>query len=163
MMELVWAGSNQGQLRDYLVAWCAREIWGNPARDFGNCKAMGVLDDGRLIAVMVFHNWEPTAEVIEISGAATSKRWLSRKVLHRMFAYPFEEVGAQTVVMRVSPKDKALKRMLEAYGFSCYKLPRLRGRYEDELVFTLTDDAWRNNGFHTKGYIDGQGIRARSA
>ena len=42
---------------------------------FGSCTAIGFLDNGgKLIAGIVFHNWHPETGVIEISGAATTKR-----------------------------------------------------------------------------------------
>src|SRR5690606_2224075 len=80
------------------------------------------------------------AGAIEVSGAADTPRWLTKKVLWEMFAYPFEHLGCQIVVMRVSTENTRLHRILTAYGFECYRIPRLRGRHEDELIFTLTDD-----------------------
>lgn len=136
--------------RDMLSKWVADLIWPGKSRDFGNCQAMAVLEDDVLIAGMVFHNYEPDSGVIEISGAGTSKRWLTRETLRKMFAYPFEECDCQTVVMRVDPEDAPLRRMLTAYGFELYVIPRLRGRHKDENVFLLTDDAWASNKFNRK-------------
>ena len=92
----------------------------------------------------------PDAGVVEISGAGTSRRWLTRKTLRTMFAVPFEEWGCQAVVMRVSDHDDALHRMLRSYGFEKYRIPRLRGRDEAENVFLLTDAAWAANKFNRK-------------
>lgn len=120
----------------------------NCPRGFGEYKAIGVIDDqGRLVGGMVYHNWSPEYGVIEMSGAATSKRWLTRKTLHALFAYPFDDCGCQLAVMRVSPDDKALARMLMAYGFRAHTIPRLRGRDKAEIIFTLADDDWRANKF----------------
>ncbi|MGN6535211.1 MAG: N-acetyltransferase [Mesorhizobium sp.] len=114
---------------------------------------MGVFEDGKPIAVMVFHDWHPENGVVEISGAATDRRWLNRKTLWEMFSYPFEQLGAQLVVMRVSERNvmwngRGLPRLLKAYGFQCTTIPRLRGRDEAEAIWTLSDDDWRANGFH---------------
>ncbi len=136
--------------RDMLSKWVADLIWPGKSRDFGNCQAMAVLEDDILIAGMVYHNYEPDSGVIEISGAGTSKRWLTRETLRKMFAYPFEECDCQTVVMRVSDHDEPLHRMLTAYGFERYRIPRLRGRDEAENVFVLTDDNWASNKFNRK-------------
>lgn len=137
-----------GVERVMLSKWVADLIWPGKLRDFGNCQGFAVFEDGELIAGMVYHNYEPDAGVIEISGAGTSKRWLTRETLRKMFAYPFEECGCQAVVMRVDPDDAALRRMLTAYGFELYVIPRLRGRDKDENVFVLTDDAWKSNRFN---------------
>ena len=133
-----------------LSKWVADLIWPGKLRDFGNCQCLAVFEDGELIAGMVYHNYEPDAGVIEISGAGTSKRWLTRETLRKMFAYPFEECGCQAVVMRVSDHDEPLHRMLTAYGFERYRIPRLRGRDEAENVFVLTDDSWASNKFNRK-------------
>ncbi len=37
--------------------------------------------------------------------------------------------------------------MLKSYGFADYYIPRSRGRDEDEIVWTLTVEGWRFNGF----------------
>ncbi|MGI8397803.1 N-acetyltransferase [Agrobacterium deltaense] len=135
--------------------WIADLIWPGKGRDFGNCQAMAICEDGELIGGMVWHNYEPEAGVIEISGAATSSKWLTRKTLAAMFGIPFKEWGIQCLVMRVAPEDEALHRMLKAYGFDLYVIPRLRGRDRDEHVFILTDDAWRASKFNRKELTNG--------
>lgn len=137
--------------RDMLSKWVADIIWPGKSRDFGNCQAMAVVEDETLIAGIIFHNYEPDSQVIEISAASTSSRWLTRQTLRKMFAYPFEECDCQAVVLRCDPEDAHLRRMLTAYGFKMYVLPRLRGRDKDENVFILTDDAWASNKFQRRG------------
>lgn|GEM_PF-1231819 len=150
MIAIVWGGaSNPADNRD-MARWCANRIWPGAGEEFGHCSTMGVLLDSALIAVAVFHNWQPRHGVIELSAAATSKRWLTGRVLHAMFAYAFEGAGAQIVVSRTSPKDRALGRILKTYGFKTYCIPRLRGRDEDEWIHTLTDDDWRSNQFERR-------------
>ncbi|GHA15126.1 hypothetical protein GCM10007989_07350 [Devosia pacifica] len=131
-----------------LAAWCARQI--GYSRVWGHCRALGVFDDEKLVAAAIYHNWQPEAGVIEISTAAITPRWLTRKVLHELFAYPFDRLGYQLVVLRISAnrgEDRGICRMCRAFGFEEYRIPRLRGRDEDELIFTLTDDAWRASRF----------------
>lgn len=136
--------------------WVAARIegcergFGEPGYKF---KALAVSDGKDLVAGMVYHNWHPEAGVIEISGAASTARWLTRPVLWAMFSYPFDGIGAQMVVMNVSPENemfngRGLKRLLKAYGFKEHLIPRLKGREKDGILFTLTDDDWRANGFH---------------
>lgn len=116
-------------------------------RGFGNCKAIGVIDDdGHLVGGMVYHNWSPETGVIEMSAASTTPRWLTRPVLQAVFAYPFE-IDCQMVVIRVSENDKRLYRQLTSYGFKPHEIPRLRGRGESEIIFTLTDDDWKRGKF----------------
>ena len=131
-------------------------------RGFGNCQAIGFLDgQGRLVAGMVYHNWNPEAEVIEMSGASLTPRWLTRPVLHLMFGYPFHDLHCQLVVMRVAETDKRLHRQLYACGFKSHKIPRLRGRDKAEIIFTLTDDDWFSSKFMRASY--GQAIASQAA
>lgn len=139
-----------------IASWVGKKLFGDKARGFGQCTTMAVLDGQELVGAMVFHNYESGAGVIEVSGAADHPKWLTRKILHEMFAFPFDEIGCQLVVMRVSASNTRLSRILTAYGFESYRIPRLRGRNEDEIVFTLTDDRWRNNGFHRRIVEDGK-------
>lgn len=141
------AGPVQGQL----ALWCAQHI-GLP-RVWPHCRTLGVFDGDQLKAVVVYHNWDPESGVIEISAASTSKRWLTRPVLREIFAYPFDRLAYQMVVARVSPKNqtesgRGTVRIFRSFGFNEYRIPRLRGRDEDEIIFTLTDDQWRSNGYH---------------
>lgn len=150
MMDIVWGGQENPQERDGMAIWCERRVWPDGSGRFGNCTTMGVIRDSELIAVMVYHNWQRENGVIEFSGASTSKRWMSREVLHQMFAYPFGIEGIQMLVTRNSPTNKGLQRMLKSYGFTAYRIPRLRGRDEDEVIHTLTIEDWRANRHERK-------------
>jgi hypothetical protein len=150
LIEVAWAGASDPLARDRMARWAAEVIWPGKGFDFGNCVCMGVLENGKAIACMVYHNYEPDAGIIEISGAATDKRWFQRHVLNEMFDYPFKRVGVQMLIMRVSAKSEQrhVHRMCKTYGFKTHLIPRLYGRHEDGIVFTLTDDDWRENKFN---------------
>jgi RimJ/RimL family protein N-acetyltransferase len=117
------------------------------ARGFGQCYAIGVERENSLIGGCVYHNWNPEAEVIEMSAASTSPRWLSRKTLHALLSYPFDYLKCQLVVLRVSPLNAKMIELATRVGFLGYIVPRLRGRHEDEIIFTLSEEAWRSSKF----------------
>jgi hypothetical protein len=104
---------------------------------------MGVIDGETLIAGMVFHNYSPECQTIELSGAAISKRWLTRRVFNEMFSYAFDQAGCQMLVARHSEHNATLRRMWNAVGANEYLIPRLRGRDEAEAIATYTAEAWR--------------------
>ncbi len=110
--------------------------------------AIGVINDDVLVGGIYYHDYDPESGVLEMSSASTDKRWLTRSTLYTLFNYPFNELGCQMVAARHSAKDKALARIFKAYGFHQVTIPRLFGRDEDGIISTLTDDAWRANGFH---------------
>lgn len=138
---------------DQVVAHFAAQLIPHCHRGFGaNCKAIGVIDEqGFLIAGMVYHNWDPDAAIIEMSGAALpGKYWLTRETLARIFGYPFQQCRCQMVVMRVQADNERLLYILARYGFAFHKVPRLYGRDRDGVFCTLTDDAWISNKFNKR-------------
>lgn len=152
MKRFTWAFAKPGHETEWLAKMVADRIWPGAGRDFGNCRAIAVMEGEKLAAGLIYHNWYPDGAVIEISGAAWIKGWLTRAVLEVMYGYPFIDCGCQAVIQRVSDADKAQHRMLKAYGAEHYRIPRLRGRDEAENIFVTTDDAWRNNRFN-KGRV----------
>lgn len=117
------------------------------SRGFGNCTAIGVLDGEKLVAGLVYHNWNPDSGVIEMSCAAVTSRWLTRPVLRAIYDYPFNQVGCQLAVARVAEDATHLRRMWKAIGADEYIIPRLRGRTASEAILTLTAEAWANSKF----------------
>jgi len=150
MIDTLWGGANNPEINEALANWCAAQI-GLPRPFAAPYVTMGVFSDGSLVAVILFNNYQPEAGVIEIHGAALKLGWLTRRIIREMAEYGFGQLGCQMAVMRVSEKNRQLngrgaRRALKAYGFEAYHIPRLRGRDEGEIIYTLTDDAWRSNG-----------------
>ena len=147
-MQIVWAGNANPVINAGIGRFVASHIEGCEA-GFGEHTSMGVIHEDKLIAGVVYHNWNPRSHVIELSSASTSKLWLTRPVLQAMFSYPFDQVSCQMVVLRVSERNTAMLRIAKAYGFKSVIIPRLRGRDENEHILTLTDDDWRSSRFHS--------------
>ena len=135
---------------DILAKLVADKIWPGKGRDFGPCSGIAVVDGDELAAGLVYHNYDEDAKVIEISGAAWMKGWLTRDVLKAMYGFPFENLKCQAVIQRVSDRDKAQHRMLKAYGAEHYIIPRLRGENEAENIFVTTREAWQSNKFNKR-------------
>lgn len=129
-------------------------------RGFGRCTAIGVIDDtGSLIAGVVYHNYDPDAEIIQMSGAALpGLQWVSRETLRRTFGYPFLQLGCQMVLMQVPATDERLLRQLAALNFTFIKIPRLLGRGKDAVACLLTREAWQANKFNQRyqHHVDAQ-------
>ena len=143
-MRITWGGAADPTANRAIAEFVASRIAGCE-RGFADFTTMGVLQDDVLVAGVVFHNYAPEAGVIELSAASTSKRWLARPVLRAMFGYPFDEIGCQIVVLRVSERNSGMIAIAGRFGFSPHRIPRLRGRAEAEIIFTLTDNDWRNH------------------
>jgi len=114
---------------------------------FHDCSAIGVLDNDMLVAGVVYSNWLATAGVVEMSVFAATPRWFSRRTLKELLAWPFDGLGCQMIVLRVSEKNKRMCRLADGVGFTAYRIPRLLGRDEDCIVYTLTTEDWHASRF----------------
>lgn len=110
-------------------------------------SAIGVVENGELVGATAFHNYYPNEGVIEMTSASASSRWLTRGMIKAIFTYVFDYLGCQMVVMRVSANNSRMLNIGNRFGFNSYTIPRLRGKSEDEVIFTLTDDQWRDSKF----------------
>jgi hypothetical protein len=110
-------------------------------RGFGACKAIGFLGkNGELEAGCIYHNWCPENGTIEITAAATSRKWGTKERLRIIFEYPFG--FCRMVVARTSENNPTPLRIWRALGANEYRIPDLRAAGEAEIVTTLTVEQW---------------------
>lgn len=145
MSEIVWG--NDEALNDALADWLAKQC-GFGASIVKPYRCMGVFESGELIGVWAFNGFNSAFGRIEMHGAGTSKRWLTRRVIQEMGQYIIEELGCQIAYARCAESDTSIMRMLTAVGFDHVVLPRMRGRNENERLFYITDDAWKSSKFN---------------
>lgn len=108
--------------------------------------AIGVLDDhNRLIGGVIFHDWQPERGTIEVSGAAVTPRWMTRRLLTAVGQYVFDQMECQALVTRLSADNERLASIWERVGGTVHRIPRLFGRHRDGLWVMVTDDAWRQS------------------
>jgi RimJ/RimL family protein N-acetyltransferase len=143
---MIWVHHSQPGY-EALVGFITQRVWGD-LRQMTMGTVAAVASGGKVVAAVLFHNWDKASGVIEVSAASDSKRWLSRAVLRELFGYAFNELRCQAVVARIDPANASLARIFTAYGFRRYDLPRMRGREKGEAVLILGDDDWQSNGFH---------------
>jgi len=94
------------------------------------------------VAGVVYHNWNPESGTIELSAASTRRDWLNKNNLLTVFGYPFDQLGCQLCIARISENNDRARRIWRALGASEFVIPRLRGRDEAEAIYTLTREAW---------------------
>jgi RimJ/RimL family protein N-acetyltransferase len=152
-MNLIFGGVSAPGINRVLGDWAAAHIWHDASKFAEPYGTMGVQDDsGRLLGVVVFHNWDYDHGVIEISAASESPRWLTRTVLREIFQVCFDQKGCQLVCARMAPDAVNVRDIFRRYGFEEQRLPRLRGRNKDEILCTLTDDKWRDSKWARKNH-----------
>src|SRR6056297_45861 len=95
-----------------VAQWVGRHILGGE-RGFGPCVASAVFDDGQIIGGTVYHNYDPDAVVIELTGAG--KDWWSREYLQSVYDYVFNVAGCQMTVMRIAENNVRMRRIAERF------------------------------------------------
>jgi len=124
-----------------------RSTYGRSDIEFQGSATIGVSDDGTLIAGVIFHDWQPSAGTIEMSIAARSARWMTRPVMAALAKYVIEGAKAQLVVMRTSESNTRACRIAEGLGFTAHRVPRLRGRDDAEMIYTMAAEDLAENPF----------------
>ena len=106
--------------------------------DWGQCTAIGLADENKLIAGVVFNRFHRGLS-IDISVAATpGKQWLSRSFLHDVFVYPFRQLNLNKVQSFIPASNRRSERLCVGLGFTLEG--RLREAWpggEDLLVYGM--------------------------
>jgi RimJ/RimL family protein N-acetyltransferase len=136
--------------KDAVAAFVASQPPFDRSRGWGEYEAIGFLLDNKLVAGVVFNNFDPVAGVIEMSAAATDPRWITRKSLLAVFGYVFDVAGCQMAVWRVAESNARLRSIARRIGFTEYVIPRLYGRHEAGTVQTLTAEQWTQSRFRRR-------------
>lgn len=131
---------------DFVADFVARNIPGCE-RGFGPCQAMGFRSGADLVAGVVYHNWSPETQIIEISAAALRIKWLNKARLSAIFAYPFDDIKCRMVVARISEHNSTARRIWRSIGSDEFVIPQLRSPTEAEVIYTLRRDQWLNSKF----------------
>lgn len=142
---------------DEEVAQFVIEVEGTQAipTNLGRCKTIGVVGEGgKLIAGILYFNYDSRSAVIEFGMASTDPRWLNRLTYRRMFEYPFIECSCQMLVARVRVEAERTLAILARMNFNLMYVPRMYGRDEDGVLCTLTDDQWLDSRVAKRIYRD---------
>ena len=120
---------------DYLKSWAAKIIG---IDGFGLSTAIGVERDGKIICAAVYHDYRDGQ--IEASIAASSRRWANRSVLHALFAYPFNQVGAHRLLVTCNEANEKAMKMNSQLGFT--QEGKLRQMYapHDAVIWGMLKD-----------------------
>lgn len=82
--------------RDAEIAeWVADRIeWGAGGQFEPGTPAIGVFNrHGRMLAGVVYHDYEPTFRTMQITMAADNPMWARRDNIRGLLAYPFRQLG----------------------------------------------------------------------
>lgn len=128
-----------------VASWVAYRIpQMSTGADFGPCQAVGVVtqDGQRLVAGVVFHNFQRAFQNIEVSFAADTPAWLTRNVARGILALPFQQWDCQRITSLTPKKNKAARAFLEKFGFKREGCVKKGFGTDDMIISGLMRDEW---------------------
>lgn len=127
---------------DIIAPWVWDRVGGtyNPNGDV----AIGLAENGRLIAGVVYENYHPQASVAMHVAAEPGKQWATYKNLKIWFTYPFEQLQVTKVIAPVKESNAVARKFNERLGFT--EEARIKdacGADNDLIIYTMTKDRCR--------------------
>jgi RimJ/RimL family protein N-acetyltransferase len=129
-----------------MSAWVAERIPHMNGGGFGPCVAGGVLRDGALVAGVVFHDYHPQYETMQVSIAADRPNWATRPVLRAMFQYPFGQLGVNLLWAAMPHDLPDVHAFNGRLGFKKEATLRHRyGRKRHAVIASMTRGEWKRS------------------
>lgn len=100
---------------DAIAAWVKSKI--PHVSDFGVCQAIGIVNNGLLLAGVVYHDYQPAYGSIQLSMAAANPRWAKREIIAGLLNYPFEQLDCYRVFTLTPIHNTMALRVNEHIGF----------------------------------------------
>lgn len=97
-----------------MIAWAEERIPNNEFRN--DAKAIGIERDGTLCGVVVFDNFSIGQCCCSVASDG-SRRWITRELLIRVFAYPFIQLNYWRLTCLVAETNADSLRLCENFGW----------------------------------------------
>jgi len=103
-----------------LVEWARQRLPVVSEQGFPDgAAAIGVADSaGKIMGVVVFHDWQPAYRTMQVSAVAEDARWVrARSAFSTMFDYAFGHCGVEKLWSLTPAKNIRALRFVRAVGF----------------------------------------------
>jgi RimJ/RimL family protein N-acetyltransferase len=127
---------------EYVADWVAGRIPHMKGMGFGECQAIGVTHNDKLVAGVVFYAWAPVYRTIELGVAADDPRWATRDILNLMFSYAFETVGVNRCTCTTPADNHHTRRFNERLGMTLEGIHVAAYGDKDAAVYRLLRREW---------------------
>lgn len=112
-------------------------------RGWDKCVALVAHNHG-IKGIVLFHDFDPDSGTMCLSAMGEGN-WLTRKLICLTHDYIFGH--CQLAIWQVSEDNKKMNRVAEGLGYTPHRIPRLSGRDQAGIIWTLTDDDWQQSRF----------------
>lgn len=104
--------------KDYEVALWVAEIIPDVAHCFNeNSKAIGVVSDNRLIAGVVYSDYQEKHSTMQLSIASISPMWARKETIRALLSYPFEQLKVHKCWIATASDNEKSLRVTDHIGF----------------------------------------------
>lgn len=125
-----------------VAAWVADRI--PHVKDFGPSTAIAVADGDRVLAGVVYHEYQPAYETIQLSMAAASPMWARQGIIAGLLAYPFDQLKVHKVWTATPHTNEAALKVNAHIGFTREGvLGHHFGRKKHAVVMRMLEPAYR--------------------
>lgn len=102
-----------------VAKWVASKIPFVGEKGFGPNVSIGVIgNDGLPLGGVVFHDYQPQFSTMAFSIAASSPRWVTRKLIGKLLKYPFEDAKVLKIWTATPHKNERALRLAKGLGFT---------------------------------------------
>ena len=122
---------------DKEIAEFVRQRIPNMGTGFGDCTAIGVIRNKKLLGGVVYHEHQPQYKTIMVSYAFDSPAWAMPAVLGSICAYPFIQLGCNRMTTLVPKKNKRSRRFIEGTGFKLEGCIRKGYGNDDMMIYGM--------------------------
>lgn len=130
---------------EFLIAWTADQLGTDPNLLMPG-RATGVVLDDRLVGACVWHDYRVLERGAAMQGsfASVSPRWITRRVLGEMFAYPFAQLGVTRLWGIAARSNKKARSFNERLGFRFESMARRAwDGEEDAAIYSMLPEECR--------------------
>ena len=85
---------------------------------FKEATAIGVISQGKLIAGVVYNEWQPEYKTMQLSIAAVNPMWARKEVIRGLLAYPFCQVDVFKCWLTIPSDNEESLKMTDHVGFT---------------------------------------------
>lgn len=125
---------------DAFVAQWVKQRLPNAQHGFDKCVTIGVTQDDKLVAGIVFFDWFESWGNIYVAVAGEGN-WCNRRVLRCCYAYPFVQMQCKRVTVLISDNNRAAIDLVLRIGFQLEGI--MRGEPNCLVFGLLKQDAMK--------------------
>ena len=109
--------------------------------------SLAFLQDLKLTAGIVYHNYESTGDLMELSGYATGRHWTTPETVDFIFGWPFRTINLRILYGRTKGSNP-VRRLWKKLGAMEIVCPGMHHTGEDMVITRLHRDDWAKSKFN---------------